>query len=421
MEVQKLADRQEQGQRQRMNLSMRRSLGILAMGVSELTEFICAVYDRNPFLEADFDAAGGNDREGCVDLFARTPAPDEPRADLRMQLYMAADSDKVLQAGQAILESLDPDGYFREELAGFSAVLGLDFAAAKKALEIIRSLEPAGVGANSLSDCLMLQLLRLPTRNEIAEEIVSGHLELLAAGDIEELASACGAAVSETSAAADLIRSLEPRPLNGALGAPARYIVPEIRIEAYGSELEVSLLRRRPEIALSAFASGALSAAAEADRERLHGSIAETRELLASVRQRDTTILRVAREIVGRQSSHFVSGRPLAALTQRDVAETLGVDVSTVSRAVRDEYYEFAGKVGILSGLFVSCVTSGESQQEIMAAIESSVKGENPKRPRTDAQLACWLQSSGYDLTRRTVTKYRNLLGILPAPERAKK
>ncbi|CAH2783018.1 MAG: RNA polymerase sigma-54 factor RpoN [uncultured Paraburkholderia sp.] len=339
---------------------------------------------------------------------------------------------RVTQAGQRdralvtfLIESLDDDGYLaatlEEVLADLPEELEVDLDELNAALALLHSFDPAGVGARSASECLKLQLLRLepsPTR-ALALDIVAHYLELLAARDFTRLRKHLKASDDDLRDAHALIRSLEPFPGAAYGKAEADYVVPDIMVrktaQGWQAELNPEVV---PKLCINHLYANILrNNRGDPSSGSLRQQLQEARWLIKNIQQRFETILRVAQAIVERQKSFFVHGEiAMRPLVLREIADTLGLHESTVSRVTTGKY--MLTPFGTLEfkyffGSHVSTDTGGAaSSTAIRALIKQLIGAENAKTPLSDSRIAELLAEQGFVVARRTVAKYREALRI---------
>jgi len=369
-------------------------------------------------------SAGASDDDDLPPLQiheSTTTLRDHLMAQLRMT--QASPRDRALVT--FLIESLGDDGYLLssldEVLADLPEELELDLDELGAALALLQSFDPPGVGARSASECLRLQLLRLadsPTR-KLALEIAGNHLELLAARDFTRLRKQLKATDDELRDAHALIRSLEPFP-GAAFGkAEADYVVPDIIVrKASGSwqaELNPEVM---PRLRINHLYANILrNNRGDPGSGSLRQQLQEARWLIKNIQQRFETILRVAQAIVERQKNFFVHGAiAMRPLVLREIADTLGLHESTVSRVTTGKY--MLTPFGTLEfkyffGSHVSTDTGGAaSSTAIRALIKQLIGAEDSKTPLSDSRIAELLAEQGFVVARRTVAKYREALKI---------
>jgi RNA polymerase sigma-54 factor len=324
-----------------------------------------------------------------------------------------------------LIESLDDDGYLanplEEVMADLPAELEIDLDEINAALALLHSFDPPGVGARSAAECLKLQLLRLsatPVR-KLALEIVTHHLELLAARDFTRLRKQLKADDDALRDAHALIRSLEPFP-GAAFGqSEADYVVPDVLVRktagGWRAELNPEVV---PRLRINSLYANILrNNRSDPSCGSLRQQLQEARWLIKNIQQRFETILRVAQAIVERQKQFFAHGEiAMRPLVLREIADTLGLHESTVSRVTTGKY--LLTPFGTLEfkyffGSHVSTDTGGAaSSTAIRALIRQLIGAEDPKTPLSDSRIAELLAEQGFVVARRTVAKYREALRI---------
>ena len=365
--------------------------------------------------------SGGEDEDGNERSF--TP-PDTPtlRDHLHGQLTLTNLSEKDRILVGLLIDALDDDGYLTQSLEEIAALLPseaeVDLEELSIALRHLQNLEPAGVGARSPGECLALQLrthVVCPER-DLALEIVDKHLELLATRDYARLKSATGADEDALRLAQTLIRALNPRPGAEFSKVEARYVVPDVIVKKHRGQWRASLNpdampRLRINRLYAEIAAGARNG------QGLSSQLQEARWLIKNVQQRFDTILRVSQAIVDRQK-HFLEHGEVAMrpLVLREIAETLSLHESTISRVTTQKYMATPRGTLELKYFFGSHVATeaggAASSTAIRALIKQLVANENAKAPLSDARISQILGEQGIVVARRTIAKYRESLQI---------
>jgi RNA polymerase sigma-54 factor len=334
-------------------------------------------------------------------------------------------------AMHVLIESLNEDGYLEDPLEEIAAAFTDDPEELEElldrlriALKLLQSLEPAGIGARDLSECLVLQLRMLPKSPEqvIAILICKSHLELLARRDMRRLMAETGADESMLREAQIMITQLEPKPGRRFAQGAAAAIVPDVIVRKSGREFRVML---NPEVAPKLRINELYANALRATRggisnSPLGGQLQEARWFIKNIQQRFDTILRVSQAIVERQRGFFTHGElAMKPLVLREIADELGLHESTISRVTTAKYMAtswgtFELKYFFGSGL--STEAGGEaSSTAVRALIKQFVAAEDTKKPLSDSALAAMLEEQGIQCARRTVAKYREAMKIAPA------
>jgi RNA polymerase sigma-54 factor len=328
-----------------------------------------------------------------------------------------------------LVEALDDDGYLTQSLEELAGVLPEDadidaeelLEELSIALRHLQNLDPPGIGARSPAECLELQLAAVPPQPtvDLARAIVRSHLEQLAARDFAKIKKALGCDDDALRDAQTLIKSLNPRP--GARYAPldTRYIIPDVVVRKVRGNWMASLNSdAMPRLRINRLYAGILQANRNGSKG-LAGQLQEAKWLIKNVQQRFDTIGRVSQAIVDRQRAFFDHGEvAMRPLTLREIADTVGLHESTISRVTTQKY--LASPRGIYElkyffGSHVSTDTGGAaSSTAIRALIKQLVASEDGHKPLSDAKIADILGEQGIVVARRTVAKYRESLSIPP-------
>jgi RNA polymerase sigma-54 factor len=366
---------------------------------------------------------------GALDLVA---ADVGLRPHLRSQINMLPLSTRDHALACAVVESLDDDGYLRTDLEELARLSDLEPAVElpemQIALKLVQSLDPCGVGARSVSECLQLQLgcIDDPTQRELARRIVCDHLDRLAQHDVNALSRSLGSTPAEIEAVCDRIRHFDPRP-GWRLGASdVHFVTPDVIVKKIRGKWTATLNRAViPRVKLNQTYASLFQEHRESRHSELAAHLQEARWTVRNVQQRFSTILLVAEAILKRQQ-HFLEFGPMAMkpLGLREIAEELGLHESTVSRVTNNKYMATPAGVFELKYFFSREMTTASggacSATAIRGVIKEMIEAENPTEPLSDAQIARLLVRQGLKVARRTVTKYRQLLKLAPVERRRK-
>lgn len=339
-----------------------------------------------------------------------------------------------------LIGSLEDDGYLRRELLSisddiaFSVGLDLSVEELERVLRVVQSLEPSGVGARNLQECLLLQLEArepLSPSGELARRILSDHFEEFAKKHYDRLLARLGVSREEFAEAIEEIRLLSPKPGNmyaDAMDDAAPYVVPDFILDNREGEMELRLnsynipdlkINRRYMDMIRSSLSGGITG--EQDREALQfvkSKIDSAKWFISAIKQRHDTLLATMTEIFEYQRDYFVDGDPkkLRPMILKDIADRTGLDVSTISRVVNSKYIQTPFGIIPLKGLFSEAMQtdSGEevSSHEIKQILSDCIEDEDKRHPLTDEALMNILNEKGYHIARRTVAKYREMLKI---------
>mgnify|MGYP002783802743 CR=1 FL=1 len=347
------------------------------------------------------------------------------REQLQNQLNMLSLSDRDRLLAGTVIEALDDDGYMRLKFDELNPLLDLDPVPDDTewmiALRMVQSLEPRGVGARDLRECLLLQLDDVP-QNQLARRIVTEHLDHAAQRDCERLAGMMGldrVAVDEACAA---IRRLDPRPGWRFGGPDVRFLIPDVVVRKVHGKW---IVRLNQSVVPRVRVNRVYAELFHNHRDGRHGELAshlqEARWTVRNIEQRFSTILRVAQAIVNRQKHFFDFGElAMKPMGLREIADELGLHESTVSRVTNNKYMATPSGIFELKYFFSRALptsTGGTcSTTAIRGVIKDLIAAEEPNNPLSDAEIARLLHRQGLHVARRTVTKYRQMMKV-PAVE----
>lgn len=343
---------------------------------------------------------------------------------LHGQLNVLPLSERDLTLARTLVESLDDDGYLRTPLEELLAVAALNPAAELQemqiALKLVQSLDPAGVAARDVGECLLLQLpaIDCPEMRGLAQSIISNHLPALAARDVTSLARQLGEPPARVEAVCDRIRRLDPRPGWRFGSSHVAYVVPDVIVKKVRGQWTVQLNPAIvPKVRLNEVYAKLFARHRTAANSELGTHLQEARWTLRNVEQRFSTILDVAEAIVKRQHNFLDYGAmAMKPLGLKEIAEEVGIHESTVSRVTNNKY--MATPVGVLelkyffSRAMISANGSACSGTAIRGLIKDIIESESPDAPLSDAEITRQLAQQGLVVARRTVTKYRQMLKI---------
>jgi len=373
--------------------------------------------------------ARGADEDEDYDRSQAAPETPTLRDYLNQQLTLTGlgERDRALVA--MLIDVLDDDGYLTQPLediaALFSAEAEVEVEELAIALRHLQNLEPAGVGARSPSECLLLQLraLRDHPACALASEIAGKHLQLLAGRDYVRLRSLTGAQEAELRAAQKLIQSLNPRPGAAFARLETRYMIPDVIVRKVKNVWRASLNpEAMPRLRINRLYAD-LAGSARNGSNALASQLQEARWMIKNVQQRFDTILRVSQAIVDRQRHFFEHGEvAMRPMVLREIADTLGLHESTISRVTTQKFMATPRgnfELKYFFGSHVATDTGGAaSSTAIRALIKQLVAAEDAHAPLSDARIAQILGQQGIVVARRTIAKYRESLQIPPVSQR---
>ena len=370
------------------------------------------------------------------DAHERRGSADSLQDHLRSQLVGMRLSAEEHAAIEVLIESLDGDGYLADTLQDIherlATMLGIASAEDREslnerlrcALRWLQSLDPPGVGASSLNECLALQLKAKPrgAAQQVALRICEQYLDLLAKRDMKRLTALTGVDEELVRQAQDLIRSCEPKPGRPFSAAEANVIVPDVIVRKTGRGLSVMLNPDvMPKLRINdVYAQAARALRGASANPGMSSRLQEARWFVKNIQQRFDTILRVSKAIVERQRGFFTHGEiAMKPLVLREIADELGLHESTISRVTTAKYMTTPQGTFELKYFFGSSLNTdaggNASSTAVRALIRQLVGAENGSKPLSDNQLSDMLEEQGIQVARRTVAKYREALRIAPA------
>ena len=441
-----------QKQTQTLSPQMMQSMEILQMGSQELLEYIEEAVQENPVLEPEENY----DKQDEFSVLRRklewlestdpqnryyhqqdTEEEDSPLKNygtvededenlyyyVLSQLRVLELEPQVMDAGVFLVESLNQNGWLDEPLEDLAADCGCSLAVMEQALAAVQSLEPAGVGARTLSECLKLQLVRRAPVDELAVRIVENYLDALSKSRYGLIARELKVTAEEVRASCDRIRALNPRPGTGfAARENLTYINPDIIVVSFPDHFELlSNDYYFPTLHISGYYTRLMKESDDVQvRDYLTDKMRQAKWMVKAIEQRRSTLMACAECILELQEAFFHKGPGhLVPLSLADVAGRIGVHESTVSRAVKDKYIQCSMGVYPLSYFFSrglgASASAGEeaaSPDAAKALLKKFIAGEDKKKPLSDQKLCELMAAQGCPLSRRTVAKYRDELHI---------
>ena len=429
---------QNQEQIQMLSPHKIQSLAMLQMPSTELYEYLIKEIESNPVISFDSVDMAERRRRSVKNYiiseddsdFNGAVANDDnnsPAVSLRLQLSMLHPSPEIERIGCILINLLDDNGYLsREDIDQLIKSAKLPEDKLDSALELLQSLEPAGIGAFDTRDCILLQLERKGLIGSDAWMVAKDHLELLGKNKLPEIARRSGIPLHRVVNAQQLIRTLNPRPLMQEAASPiSEYITPDIRILKTHSGFVVELNQLNADNIIIDDTYSSLFRETDNDTVRsfLGDNMRKAQWLRDSIRQRCETLMDCAAQLLQTQRSFFENGPLfLRPYSRKEMAQQLGRSESTISRALKDKYVEcdwgmFTAEYFFPKQTMDQNPTLTKNILEI--AIQELIAGENSQNPLSDESIVVRLQKQGMDISRRTVAKYRDQLGI-PSSNRRK-
>ncbi len=350
-------------------------------------------------------------------------------------------SDRDMKLASYIVGSIDDDGYLRRDLASicddiaFSLGIECDQSELERLLDIIHELEPAGVGARNLRECLLLQIDQLPMNSRprrLARKILNLYFDEFVKKHYEKLIARLQVSEDDFREAIEEIKHLSPKPGNmysegGTDTTP--YVIPDFILDYHDGKFDLSLNSYNvPEVRINhrymdmirdmVKADGSVKSEDREAVQFVKSKIDSAKWFISAIKQRHDTLMRTMREILDYQKEYFKDGdkSKLRPMILKDIADRTGLDVSTISRVVNSKYVQTSFGIILLKSLFSEAMQtdSGEevSSYEIKNILQQCIDNEDKRHPLTDETLMDILNSKGYRIARRTVAKYREMLNI---------
>lgn len=446
----------EQTQKLTMTPELIQTIRILQFNTQELDSFVQEELLENPVLEFEnrrrddepldpaldlrekmtedygdgrynqWEYGGRSDREEYS--YEQFVTKEETLEDyLLFQLTLSGLKDDDLKIGRYLVEAIDDNGYLTVSAGQVSAAFKTGEDRVEKIIDVIQTFDPAGVGARDLRECLIIQLASRGELDELTEYIIMNHLEDLGENKLNKVARTLGIPAGRVQEISDMIRTLEPKPGRSfAGGEGVRYITPDVIVEKIDGEYVITSNENSiPHLMVSPYYSS-LSREAKNDEELskyLTDKFNSALWLIKSIEQRKRTIYNVVSAVVDFQKDFLDKGpKYLKTLTLKQVADAIGMHESTVSRSVNGKYMQTPRGIFEIKFFFSGGVAAGDgegvSSNSIKAMIKEIIDSENTARPYSDQDIAGKLVEKGIEISRRTVAKYREGMGILSSSKR---
>lgn len=403
--------KQELKQKQSLSQQLKQSLVILQLGATELAEVLREELEVNPLLERDQESLSPSRVRGDLS-FLRQPE-ESMESKLRAQLYQQASDEKLVAVTDYLINYLDDFGYLKLDETD-PQLQGIKPERLDQAIQLLQSLEPKGVGARSLGECLFLQLDAMRGCSPEEEQILLYDLDELAQGNLHRLEEKYHLNRKELIELLEDLQQLDPRPGMQLSPSQAEYLIPDIIIHSV-KPLDIELMPHSfPALRYNHDYDDYMK---QADSKTfLSTKHTRAKLILYALEQRAETMKRIISALVELQPDFFTPSRALHILNRQDVAQKLELHNSTISRAIQDKYFLWDNRVYPLSVFFPKGVKrydgTGISSPIIKQEIQTIIEQESAEKPLSDQQIQVMLEDKGLNIARRTVSKYREELGI---------
>ncbi|NRT77741.1 RNA polymerase factor sigma-54 [Clostridium beijerinckii] len=444
-----------QEQRLVLTQNMQQSIKLLQMSLHDLREYIDNEYSENPVLEVNEEISSYDDEQisrdvNIEDKYDHKKLVEELYSDnykdrsetnysneevsplnfiekkvslkeyLQEQLIEADIDQYMLDICNYIVESLDYRGYLEISTGELAEELNIPEEIVNKALDVVQALEPYGIGARNIKECLLIQSLKLNILDDVIEKIILNHLENIAENKYETVAKDLNINPREAQRYGDLIKKLEPKPSRGFYtGEEVNYIIPDAEIKNVDGEFFILMNESvLPRLMINKTYRDVLRNNQDSETNTyVKEKINQALFLIKSIEQRKNTLYKVLECVVEKQNDFFKFGRQyIKPLTLKEVAEIINLHESTVSRAIKDKYVLTSYGTVKIKDLFASGLSSNNNEDMATSKIKNEIKKiieeENKSKPLSDQLISSMLVEKNMNISRRTVAKYREELGI---------
>lgn len=428
-----------------MTQQMQLSVKLLQMNSYELQQYISSELQENPVLDVkennvdykelikyfeydDYEKQhydNGNEEE--VSPFNFISSVKTLSEYLKEQLCYLNENKFILSICNYIVESLDERGYLPISTDDIALELAIDEKNVIRALEIVQSLEPAGIAARNLSECLKLQLIRCHITDKNVYAIIDNYLEWVADNKFSHISEKLNIDIKEAQKYGDMIKELEPKPSRGFFtGETTGYVVPDAFVKKIDGEYHIILNQEvTPKLKINTIYKDIINNENDSDAvDYVKNKINSAMFLIKSVEHRKSTIYSVLDTIIKFQKEYFDFGKEyLKPMTLKEIANEIDVHESTVSRAIREKYISTERGIVKLKDLFSAGISSYGNTEDVSVIkikdmIKNIISSENKSKPESDQNICDELNRKGMNISRRTVAKYREELGIKSSSKR---
>lgn len=353
---------------------------------------------------------------------------------LMWQLSMTSLTDEEKKFGELVIGNLSDEGYLNTSFEDIARESGLELEDAEEVLKMIQNFDPVGVGSRNLRECLLLQAKFLVPRQELVEKIISEHLSDLEKKNYAGVAKVLGVPLNAVTDATRVIMEFEPKPGRNFVNGDTHYITPDIYVYKVADEFVISLNEDGlPKLRISPYYKSVLQNAkldptkgSKDTKDYVQEKLRSAVWLIRSIHNRQKTIYKVTDAIVKRQRDFFDKGvQMLKPMILKDVANDIGMHESTISRVTTNKYVHTPVGIFELKYFFNSSIQSSDGSESLASEavkdkLRQLVSKEDPKNPLSDQKIVELLSKDNIDIARRTVAKYRDMLGILSSSKRKK-
>ena len=346
---------------------------------------------------------------------------------LLWQLLMSSPSEEEKRIGSLIIGNIDKDGYLKSDLEDLAQQGQVTVEDIEEVLFLMQTFDPVGVCARDLTECLLLQAHSLGLKNTLVTEIITHHLNHLENKNYKAICRAQKVSLDEVIAAVNIITALEPKPGREYSDEEPQYITPDIYV--YKTEDDFAIVINDdglPKLKVNSFYKQAISQNKEVSgnaKDYIQDKLRSAAWLIRSIHQRQKTIYKVMESILKYQREFFDKGiTHLKPMVLRDVAEDIGMHESTISRVTTNKYAHTPQGIFELKYFFNSSIKRVHGEAIASASVQEKIRrlieNEDGRKPLSDSKMAEMLKAQNIDIARRTVAKYREIMGVLPSSKR---
>lgn len=426
-----------QSQQQLLSVDQRQSLQILAYTNQELDSFLAEEYMQNPLLDCKRDRQSeiidtlddhyeyassykdhyiryeDEDADRRNDI--RAKEPPSLHGQLKGQLCIRDYTPEEWKLVDYLIDCLDDKGFFTCTSAEIASSYGCSEEMVDKCLTDLKKLEPAGIFSKDIAECLLRQLETRKEKDEILVRIISDFLPDLLQGNLSTITRALGITTAKCRSCIQKIGELNPRPIMNTESGRTEYVIPDVLISRENNKWKITLNDSwMGEYTYNDYYIRMMQTATDPElKEYFRTRLERARLIVTSIERRRTTIIQIVEAILEYQSDFFLKGGDLVPMTMDNVARQLNISTSTVSRAIKNKYIQYRRPL-LLRSLFSNAASENTdaSADIVKKRIEQLVQEEDHTRPLSDDKIAKALKGEGMSISRRTVAKYRQQMGI---------
>lgn len=426
-----------QNQQQVLSVDQRQSLQILAYTNQELDAFLTEEYMQNPLLDckrdrqseiidsldSHYESASSyrdhyiryededSDRRGDI----RAREPSSLRQQLKNQLSIRDYSDEEWKLIDYLIDCLDDKGFFTCSVSEIASACGCSEQIVDKCLRDLKSLEPAGIFSKDISECLLRQLEARNETDQVLIRIISDFIPDLLQGNLSSITRSLGITTAKCRSCIQKIGELNPRPIMNTESGQTEYIVPDILIEREHGRWKVTLNDAwMGEYTYNDYYIRMMRTASDPElKDYFKNKLERARLIITSIERRRNTIIHIVEAVLEYQNEYFANGGSLRPMTMEAIAQQLDISTSTVSRAIKNKYIQYRRPL-LLRDLFSNAVSDAAetSARLVRSRVSEIIKNEDHAHPLSDDKISKILKGEGTSISRRTVAKYRQQLGI---------